>query len=432
MRTQLSVNEVESQEGQQPQARPAPRTTVIIPVYNEEEGISVVLQKLAAVLDDSYEVLVVDDGSTDGTRQVALRFPCRVISHEVNWGKAEAIRTGVAAARGENVIFVDGDDTYPVEAIPRMASALNDYDMVVASRTWGNNHIPWLNRVGNTIFRSAINRLYGFRPYDPLTGLYGLKKAFLVKMRLESGGFCIEAEIAIKAARMGMNTVDMPVEYQRRVGEAKLQGLRDGYLIFQAILKMLGLYNPTLSFVLPGGALFTLGVIVMASLLVGNLSVGGFSLGVYSFILAAMLALAGFQLAVFGFALNLYGVAHKFTKRDALTRLFLRNHMGRNFALVGLALVGLGVGLGAWLGPSWLEGEVNSAIEAKRLVLTSFLGVFGLHAVVSSVFLSIFAREVTDTTPQVEAAWEVAHQPGGIAVVPQTLPDSGQHRRFRA
>jgi glycosyltransferase involved in cell wall biosynthesis len=404
--------------------RAGPRTSVIIPAYNEEEGLPIVLGKLLSVIDETYEVIVVDDGSTDGTRDVAAAFPCRLMPHASNQGKGQAMKTGIRAARGENLIFIDADDTYPAELIPRMAGELNRVDMVVGSRKRGKEQIPAFNRVGNAIFRGAIRHLYGFKAHDPLTGLYGIRKTHLNRMRLDSDGFSIEAEIAIKAARMGLRISDTPIEYGSRAGEAKLRGLQDGYRIFQTIAKMLALYNPTGTFILPGGVLFGLGLFVMTALLAGGLSIGGLALGINSFTLAAMLSLAGFQLGVFGFALNLYGVAHKFTKPNVLTRLLLRDHMGRNFVLVGLVLVGVGVALAAWEGPGWLTGEVQAAGEAERLVLMSFLGVLGIQILVSSLFLSIFAKEVADSTAQVGAGQDVPLRPAGIAMVPQASPSA--------
>jgi hypothetical protein len=397
-----------------------PCTSVIIPAYNEEEGLRIVLRKLFRLIDDTYEVIVVDDGSTDGTCNVAAAFPCGVVSHTSNLGKGQAMKTGIRAARGENLIFIDADDTYPAELIPRMASELNKADMVVGSRKTGKQQIPAFNRAGNAIFRGAIKHLYGFKAYDPLTGLYGIKKTHLNRMRLDSDGFGIEAEIAIKAARMGLRVSDIAIEYGSRVGEAKLRGLQDGYRIFQTITKMLALYNPTVTLIFPGGLLFGLGLLVMTALLAGSLSLGGFTLGINSFVLAAMLALVGFQLGIFGFALNLYGVAHKFTKQDVLTRLLLRNHMGRNFVLGGLVLVGVGVALAAWQGPGWLTGHVHSDREAEYLVFMAFLGVLGLQILVSSVFLSIFAKEVADSTAQVGAEQGVPLRPSGTAMVSQS------------
>lgn len=107
------------------------RTTIIVPAYQEEKGLPVVLSKLASILKNGYEVLVIDDGSDDGTSDMARKFPVRLIKHEENRGKGEAIITGWKNAATDRVIFIDADDTYPVDIIPQMAQALEQYDMVV-------------------------------------------------------------------------------------------------------------------------------------------------------------------------------------------------------------------------------------------------------------------------------------------------------------
>lgn len=213
--------------------------TIIIPAYNEEQGLPVVLNKICSVIDDTFEILVVDDGSTDNTAQVARQYPCRVVQHEVNAGKGKAMMTGIREAYGENIIFIDADDTYPVETILDIAESLDEYDYVVASRSMGKQHIPAFNRIGNAIFRNSIRYIYGFKAYDPLTGLYGLKKRYLENMDLRSKGFGIEAEISIKASSMGLRIKDIPIVYGERIGEAKLKGLKDGYRIACTIAKHL-------------------------------------------------------------------------------------------------------------------------------------------------------------------------------------------------
>ena len=214
-------------------------TTVIVPAFNEEDGLPVTLDKLQKIMDDSYEVIVVDDGSTDRTPQVARRFPCRFIRHEVNQGKGEALRTGIRHARGHNVIWIDADDTYPVETIPRMVEALDEYDVVVGSRAYGNENIPRFNRLGNWIFRTMIKVLYGFQAHDPCTGLYGARKVYLELMDLSSKRFAIEPEISIKSSRMKLKTLDIPLRYRPRIGDTKLNAIQVGYEDLKMILGLI-------------------------------------------------------------------------------------------------------------------------------------------------------------------------------------------------
>lgn len=374
--------------------RAGPRTSVIVPAYNEKEGLPIVLGKLFPLIDETYEVIVVDDGSTDGTADAAAVFPCRLVCHASNRGKGQAMKTGIQAARGENLIFIDADGTYPVELIPGMASELGKADMVVGSRKTGRQQIPAFNRVGNAIFRGAIRHLYGFKAHDPLTGLYGIRKTHLSRMRLDSDGFCIEAEIAIKAARMGLRISDIPIEYGSRVGEAKLRGLQDGYQIFQTILRMLALYNPAVALVLPGVFLFTVGVGLMVALMAVPVSAGEAGLGAHTFVLAAMLSLVGSHLAVFGFGLSLYALAHKFTRKAFPVRVFLRPNMGRNMALLGIAVLSVGLALGALVASDWIASGLGVFQETKALVLGAFLAVLGLEVALSALFLSVFAGEL--------------------------------------
>jgi glycosyltransferase involved in cell wall biosynthesis len=215
------------------------KNTIIIPAYNEEKGLPVVLDKIFKTIDDSFEVLVVDDGSTDNTVRLAQQFPYRIVSHISNGGKGEAMMTGIREARGENVIFIDADGTYPAETISDIAAYLTEYDYVVASRCRGKQNMPVFNRIGNAIFSSSIRYLFGFKADDPLTGMYGLRKNLLKNMDLESRGFGIEAEISIKAGVMGLRVKELQIEYGERIGEAKLDGLRDGFRIGCTIIKYL-------------------------------------------------------------------------------------------------------------------------------------------------------------------------------------------------
>ena len=212
------------------------KTSVIIPAYKEEEGLPIVLEKVFKFIDDSYEVIVVDDGSPDKTSEKASYFPCKLVRHERNQGKGEAMKTGAREAQGENIIFIDADDTYPVEAIPGIAKDLESFDMVVASRARGRENIPRFNRMGNSILAWLIRVLHGSKVKDPLTGLYGLKTDYFERMQLSSEGFSIETEITIKAARMKLRVTEVGIEYKPRLGEQKLGGIRDGWRILKTTI----------------------------------------------------------------------------------------------------------------------------------------------------------------------------------------------------
>jgi glycosyltransferase involved in cell wall biosynthesis len=209
-----------------------------VPASNEEAGIGIVLEQLRAALDQSFEVIVVDDGSTDATSTVAAQHGATVIRHDRNRGKGAALRTGFGAASGDLLITTDGDGTYPVEMIPLMADALERHDLVTGVRQSGRENISPLNRLGNSFFRWAISLAAGRDVQDPLTGLYGFRRSAWQRMELRSDGFGIEAEVVIKAGRLGLSVIELPIEYRKRIGTSKLNPWRDGMIISGTILSL--------------------------------------------------------------------------------------------------------------------------------------------------------------------------------------------------
>jgi glycosyltransferase involved in cell wall biosynthesis len=189
--------------------------------------------RLGRLAKDGYQVVVVDDGSTDGTALVARTHGFRVIRHRRNAGKAAAIRTGVRFAQGRDVIVIDADDTYPVERIPEVAERLEDFEYVVGVRAIGRQHISFLNRIGNEAFRFVISLVAGHGLADPLSGLYGVRRLALEQMNLQSNGFAVEAEIAVKACRGRLRVAQVPIEYRPRIGTSKLNPVRDGIAILR-------------------------------------------------------------------------------------------------------------------------------------------------------------------------------------------------------
>ncbi|MEJ5328317.1 MAG: glycosyltransferase family 2 protein [Candidatus Bathyarchaeia archaeon] len=218
--------------------------SVIIPAYNEEKSIGNVVEETMQVLETlkmPYEILVVDDGSKDRTREVASRYKVQVVSYPRNRGKGYALRKGLEHAQGDIIITIDADGSHNPKEIPDLITPLFDgADVVAGSRFLGQakDHTSSVHQFGNSLINATIMVLTGKRITDSQTGLRALKKDFLQHISLESDGFDIETELTVKSLKNGFKLVEIPISCKKRAnGVSRLKTLPDGFKIFKAILK---------------------------------------------------------------------------------------------------------------------------------------------------------------------------------------------------
>lgn len=203
------------------------KLSVIIPVHNEERTVGEVLSRVLA-LDLEKELIVVDDGSDDGTAEVLARVAAenprtvRVITREVNSGKGAALRAGVAAAEGEVIAVQDADLEYAPEELPRLVKPVAERkaDAVYGSRFLDGRGGSILHYAGNRLLTFVTNVLYGTRLSDMET-CYKVLRADVVKgFELSADGFDIEPEITAKLAKAGYEIIEVPVSYEGRSAAA--------------------------------------------------------------------------------------------------------------------------------------------------------------------------------------------------------------------
>jgi glycosyltransferase involved in cell wall biosynthesis len=228
----------------------APRkVTLIVPCYNEEEGIIAVIESLPLdrLARNGYEldILVVDNNSTDRTAEVARAAGARVI-HEPKQGKGNAIRTGFYNIPEDSnyVVMLDGDNTYKAQEIIRLLEPLDSSfsDVIIGSRLGGKikfGSMTSSHRMGNWIFSFLVRIFYRVNVTDVLTGYFAWKRETIVKLRphLRSYGFAIEMEMITKMARMGYEIYSVPISYEPRSGESSLRAFHDGSRILLMFLR---------------------------------------------------------------------------------------------------------------------------------------------------------------------------------------------------
>jgi glycosyltransferase involved in cell wall biosynthesis len=218
--------------------------SVIIPAYNEEKTIGNVIAETISVmdsLDTPYEIIIVDDGSTDRTRQIATTYKATVLSNGRNRGKGYAMRKGFQRAQGDIIVTIDADGAHNPKEIPDIITPLfNGTDIVAGSRFLGRGEgsTTRLNHVGNFLINMTIMTLTGKHITDSQTGFRAFRKEFLQAIDLESHGYEIESEITIKGLKNGFTFQERPINCTRRKhNHSKLRILSDGTKIFKTILK---------------------------------------------------------------------------------------------------------------------------------------------------------------------------------------------------
>jgi glycosyltransferase involved in cell wall biosynthesis len=214
------------------------RITVIIPCLNEEQGIELVLKRMPEFVD---EIVVVDNGSTDRTSDVASAFGARVIREDVR-GYGRAYKAGFASATGDIIITLDGDHSYPPDAISYLLEAFLHLqaDFLNTSRfpVRDSRAMNYKNKLGNLILSLAMSILYFRWVRDSQSGMWVFRRSILADMKLTADGMAFSEEIKIEALKSRrIRFTEISIQYSSRLGEVKLNLWRDGFYNLWFLLK---------------------------------------------------------------------------------------------------------------------------------------------------------------------------------------------------
>ena len=210
---------------------------IVIPTLNEARAISKVINQVPVneLLNAGLEptTYVVDGRSTDNTIDIARKMGARIVIEESR-GKGAAIRTAFQRIEADYVIMVDGDDTYPIEVVPRMVQLLQTHDVVVGSRLKGRiepGAMTQVNIVGNTLLTLLAQLLFNVKISDVCTGLRGFRHEAIRRLDLAARGFELEADLFAESVLNGCSIAEIPITYRARHDRPKLVSLRDGLKI---------------------------------------------------------------------------------------------------------------------------------------------------------------------------------------------------------
>jgi len=334
--------------------------SVVIPAYNEENGIAEIAERVLSVKEslkecgvEDLELLVVDDGSGDNTAAVAGGIDgVRLIRHEKNRGYGAALKTGFSKANGELIGFLDADGTYPPEYFPQLCQkALNGSELVIGTRLSGtDSKMPLTRRVGNFFFATLLTILGRQKVSDSASGMRVFKRSILERIYPLPDGLNLTPVMSTRAVHEGIKMAEVPIPYDERVGNSKLSVVRDGTLFLQSMVWTVLTYNPVRILGIIGliGILFALAVAI--ALIVARVQ-GVTSLGAWgvSALYAAMVAgITGISVFALGSTFNyLVSLFYKEPIRQGLFGKPIFNpSLDHYFGWIGLGAVVAGLLLG--------------------------------------------------------------------------------------
>ncbi len=247
---------------------PPVEVSVVIPCLNEAENIQECVRRSQAALDGAGilgEVVVADNDSDDGSAELAVAAGARVV-HEPRRGYGSAYLAGFAGARGEYIVMLDADMTYPFKDIPRFVEELRAGAQLVMGDRMDNiepGAMHWMHRyIGNPLLSGTLNLFFRTGVRDAHCGMRGFRRDILPQLDLRATGMEFASEMVIRASKESLDIREFPISYAPRGGESKLSRYRDGW----RHLRFLLVHSPTYLFIVPGAVLLLIGVLVIGDL----------------------------------------------------------------------------------------------------------------------------------------------------------------------
>ena len=381
--------------------------TVVMPCLNEAETVATCVTKAVRFIADSGisgEVVVADNGSTDGSQQLAEQAGARVVPVN-DKGYGNALMGGIVAARGEYVIMGDSDDSYDFSNLmPFITELRNGADLVMGNRFKGGiapGAMPNLHRyLGNPVL-SFVGRLFFRSPIgDFHCGLRGFRRDSALSLGLQATGMEFASEMVVKATLANQKIVEVPTTLSKdgRSHPPHLRSWRDGW----RHLRFLLLFAPRWLFFLPGLVLLTAGLVIGAAIEAGPVTIGNVTFDVDSLVGASAMVVIGFQAVLFWLFTQVYAGSEGFLPEEPkVTRLLEKLSLERGLVAgvaIGIAgLVGLIFSLTYWHANKF--GQLNYEHSLRLMVPSVTALIVSCQVILGTFFLSILGIKQTRRTP---------------------------------
>ena len=369
----------------------------VMPCLNEAETLAPAIEtalRFLATHSIDGEVVVADNGSTDGSAKIARAAGARVVP-VVERGYGSSLMGGIMAARGESVIIGDPDGSYDFGSVEPLLAKLRDgYDLVIGNRFQGGvlpGAMPALNRfVGNPLLSSLGRLFYQSNVGDFHCGLRGFKKAAIERMDLRTTGMEFASEMIVKATLLGMRVGEVPTTLapDGRSRSPHLRPWRDGW----RHLRFLLLYSPRWLFFYPGLFLMLAGTIVGAWLTPGIRMVNGVGIDIHTLLYCAVSIEIGFQAVLFALFTKVFGVSVGLLPRDAAVGRLMRWLRLETGLVIGVLCLAGGLALSIAAVSDWRRlhfGSLNPTATFRLVIPASLLLSIGFEIILASFFLAV-------------------------------------------
>ena len=375
--------------------------SIVMPCLNEAETLAICIKKAQQSLDElkvAGEVVIADNGSTDGSPEIATALGARVI-HVAEKGYGSALLGGIKAARGKYIIRGDADDSYDFTNLGPFLEKLRDgYELVMGNRFKGGiapHAMPPLHKyLGNPVL-TGIGRLFFNSPCgDFHCGLRGFSKNAIQQLDLRTTGMEFASETVVKASLHGLRIAEVPTTLSAdgRKRAPHLRSWRDGW----RHLRFLLLYSPRWLFLYPGFLLMLIGAAVSGWLLVGPRVVDGITFDIHTFLYAAMAIIIGYQTVIFAIFTKVFAITEGLLPEDQRLNTLFRHIKLETGILAGALLLVAGIGLSVYALSFWSAtsfGPLDPSRTLRLVIPAVTLIALGLQTVLSSFFLSILGLE---------------------------------------
>lgn len=378
--------------------------SVVMPCLNEEEAVGICIRKAKKAFEDldiTGEVLIVDNGSTDRSVEIAQREGARVV-FEPEQGYGSAYLKGFKEAMGEILIMGDADNTYDFSQIGKFIIPLKEgYDFVIGSRFLGTiqeGAMPWANRyIGNPILSGILRFFFKTNISDAHCGMRAFTKKAYRKMRLHSLGMEFASEMVVAAIREKLRIREIPISYHLRKGESKLVPVRDAWRHLSFML----IYSPAWLYLMPGIILFLGGVVFLFLFLYGPVQFFGREWDMHIMVMASLSSILGVQIVMLGMFAKTFGVVSGLLQHDRTLQFLWKYFKLEKGIFIGIVLFTFGLFFNLLILKEWIDRHFGSLERIREAILGATFIIIGIQAFFHSFFLHMlgirFKRNISDT-----------------------------------